>query len=154
MRLPISASSFGRICGAFAIRNDLLTFPTEMAQPQRLSSATNRMSRLAKLAVRLLTWGNVARPPKMAGDHIHGHVQSPHCAQELSHSAVNAFNLLEYCRGRLNHVAIPREPCFVLTASEGVAQVHILRMYHSHYCNLSSDCVPADLHKPTRTSLP
>jgi hypothetical protein len=29
MRLPISASGFGRICGAFAIRNDLLTFPTE-----------------------------------------------------------------------------------------------------------------------------
>jgi hypothetical protein len=29
MKPPISASSFGRICGAFAIRNDLLTFPTE-----------------------------------------------------------------------------------------------------------------------------
>jgi hypothetical protein len=103
MKPPISASSFGRICGAFAIRNDLATLFTEtlgisMAQLSRLSSATNHMSRLAKLAVRLLTWGNVARPPKMAGDHIHGHVQSPHCAQELSHSAVNAFNLLEYCR--------------------------------------------------------
>jgi hypothetical protein len=29
MRLPISASGFGRICGGFAIRNDLPTFPTE-----------------------------------------------------------------------------------------------------------------------------
>jgi hypothetical protein len=29
--------------------------------------------------------------------HIHGQVQSPHFAQELSHSAANAFNLLEYC---------------------------------------------------------
>ena len=29
--------------------------------------------------------------------HIHGHVQSPHFAQELSHSAANAFNRLEYC---------------------------------------------------------
>ena len=27
----------------------------------------------------------------------HGHVQSPHFAQEPSHSAANAFNLLEYC---------------------------------------------------------
>jgi hypothetical protein len=29
MKLPISASSFGRIGGAFAIRNDLLTLFTE-----------------------------------------------------------------------------------------------------------------------------
>jgi hypothetical protein len=29
MRLPISESSFGRICGGLTIRNDLLTFPTE-----------------------------------------------------------------------------------------------------------------------------
>jgi hypothetical protein len=27
---------------------------------------------------------------------IHGHVQSPHFAQELSHSVVNGFSLLEY----------------------------------------------------------
>jgi hypothetical protein len=48
MRLPISASSFGRICGGFEIRNDLLTFFTEtlgisMAQMSHLSSATNGM---------------------------------------------------------------------------------------------------------------
>jgi hypothetical protein len=28
---------------------------------------------------------------------IHGHVQSPQFVQELSHSAANAFSLLEYC---------------------------------------------------------
>src|SRR3984957_15091050 len=34
---------------------------------------------------------------------------------------------------------------FVLTrASEGVAQGHILRTCHSHYCNLSSDCLGSD----------
>jgi hypothetical protein len=46
-----------------------------------------------------------------------------------------------------------RDPCFVLTrASEGVAQAHILRMCHSHCCNLSSDRAPSDLSKPIQTS--
>jgi hypothetical protein len=35
--------------------------------------------------------------PSARPRHIHGHVQSPHFAQELPHSAANAFNLLEYC---------------------------------------------------------
>ena len=46
-----------------------------------------------------------------------------------------------------------REACFVLArASEGVAQAHIVHMSHNHCRNLSSDCAPSDLPKPTRTS--
>jgi hypothetical protein len=67
MRLPISASSFGRICGAFAIRNDLLTFPIEtfgmsMAQLSRLSSATNRMQQAGKARCTSLDVGQRCQP--------------------------------------------------------------------------------------------
>ena len=66
--------------------------------PMRLPKA--KMSKLSPVASVKSLVKSIARPPSTLTldlQRIHGRVQSPHFVQELSHSAVNAFNLLEYC---------------------------------------------------------